>query len=495
MKRTDQLTFTRFAMVLLVLLFHGAGGYYLSFVKSAPLSALLRSAPTAVAYLYVLSGFVMGLVYFKPGLNVGAYWRARVTRIYPLYILAFALICLYYVNDLFNIKPQKILANLFVVQSWFPAYAQSFNYPSWSLTVEFFFYAVFPFFTLWALRRSTRALIWGALGLWAFSQLVHFLLWGGYIHAQPALIVYFPLVHLNSFILGAVAGVWYRREGRTKDFPSRLTLSLMLGSFFIIALYTVLSANVFPRLALSFEPMAGLLAPFQALFILALALDTSKLSRLFQQPLLVNLGEISYALYVLHVPMLWLAKRYAPQIYQSRAFEIGFLPALILFGFGIHFWFDLPVRKRFKQFLENLNVPLFLFDLAAVGLTAFYIFQLRFGRGPEYRAYREIERLAFWVAFFVSPTLGLLFGLYRRVEPQRFVQWALPVVGAFSLSSLLVMGASYWGLTTGWFENFPRSIFLMQWALVLSLTLAIRFFMSTKQRASLNGAGEMNYER
>lgn len=52
MKRLDQLTFIRFIMVLLVLLYHGYGGVYDDFLNGIPfLPELLRTAPTAVRYL------------------------------------------------------------------------------------------------------------------------------------------------------------------------------------------------------------------------------------------------------------------------------------------------------------------------------------------------------------------------------------------------------------------------------------------------------------
>lgn len=492
MKRIDQLTFTRFIMILLVLFYHNTGAFYISFINFFPFSALLTSAPTAVSYLYVLSGFVMALVYFRPGekFDTGGYWRARVTRIYPLYLISFLLICVYYFDSLFRIKPQKIVANLFVLQAWIPAYSQSFNYSSWSMTVEFFFYAVFPFFVLWAYRRSTRALIWGAVALWFASQLVHFTLWVGYFPARSDIIVYFPLFHLNSFVMGAAAGVWYLREGRDKIFPARLILSLLAGSFLFIAVYTVVSTDILPSLPHRLEPMAGLLAPLQALFILALALDNSKISSLFQKPALVNLGETSYAIYILHVPVFWLYERYLQSsgIENPEAvFNVTFLPMMILIGLGAHFLVDIPLRRRFKKFLENINVPLFLLDLAIAGLTAFFIFQLRFGGGREYRSYREMERLVFWVAFFASPALALIFGAYRRGALEKTgVRWMSPILLSVTASALIVSGAAYLGYATAWFENFPRSVFVIQWLIVLSLSLVLRSaFRAWAPRSSL----------
>ncbi|MEN9562663.1 MAG: hypothetical protein RIR73_907 [Chloroflexota bacterium] len=481
MKRLDQLTFTRFAMVLLVLFYHGTGEFYTNAINIFPFSALLRSAPTAVAYLYVLSGFVMSLVYYRPNekFDIASYWRARFVRIYPLYIISFLLVCVYYADSLFRIKPQKILANLFVVQAWIPAYSQSFNYAAWSMTVEFFFYAVFPFLILWVARQSTRKLIWTALALWVVSQTVHYILWIGYFPAHKDLIVYFPVFHLNSFVMGVVGGVWYLREGRTQTTTPAHVFSILAGSFLLIAIYTVVGTSVFPALPHDLQPMAGLLTPIMILFIVALAMDESRLSQFMRIPTLVNLGEASYAIYILHVPVYWLYERALEHYNVANAeavFDITFLPGMVLLGLAAHFYADIPLRKWLKNFLQTISIRVFLLDLAIVALTAFFIFQIRFGDGREYRSYREMERLMFWVAFFAYPSLLLVFGAYRPQAIMKVGVQGIRSVFFPSLLSMLVVAASvYWGYFIGWFENFPRSIFALEWLVLFSFFMLVRF--------------------
>jgi peptidoglycan/LPS O-acetylase OafA/YrhL len=481
MKRLDQLTFTRFAMVLLVLFYHGTGEFYTSAINFFPFSALLRSAPTAVAYLYVLSGFVMSLVYYRPGekFDIAGYWRARFVRIYPLYIFSFLLVCVYYYDSLFRIKPQKIIANLFVVQAWFPQYSQSFNYAAWSMTVEFFFYAIFPFLILWIARQSTRKLIWASLALWAVSQALHYTLWIGYFPEHKDFIVYFPVFHLNSFVMGVVGGVWYLREGRSQTINPVHVLSVLIGSFLLVALYTIISTGGYPALPHDLQAMSGLLAPIMVLFVVALALDGSRLSQFMSRPALVNLGEASYAIYILHVPVYWLYER-ALEHYKvanpERVFDITFLPGMILLGLAAHFYVDVPLRRRLKDFLQTISIRVFLLDLAIVSLTAFFLFQIRFGDGREYRSYREMERLMFWVAFFAYPALLLAFGAYRpQVIMKPGIQWIRHVFFSSLLSALVVAGSVYLGYFTGWFENFPRSIFALEWIVVFSLFVLVRF--------------------
>lgn len=481
MKRLDQITFTRFAMVLLVLFFHDTGGVYTAAIDVFPISELLRSAPTAVSYLYVLSGFVMALVYFRPGekFDVLGYWKSRFVRIYPLYIISFALTCIYYFDSLFRIKPQKIVANLFVVQAWIPAYSQSFNYASWSMTVEFFFYAIFPFFVFWAYRQSTKKLIWVSMALWIVSQAVHFFLWRSMNITGVDFINYFPLFHLNSFIIGVVGGIWYLREGKEQQIPTSTVYAVLIASFLMVAIYTVVSSGVWTELPHRMEPMGGLLSPLMILFIVALALDKSRLSRVLNHPPLVNLGEASYAIYILHVPLFWLYERWLETsgiADPQRIFAITFLPAIIIIGLLAHFFMDIPLRRWLRNLLKRISIRLLLLDMAILSLVVFTIFRLRFGDGREYQSYREMERLMFWAAFFIRTGLSIAMGSFDLANFQKpILQMIRPVFLSVTVSSLAMTGIIYIGYITGWFENFPRSIFFIDWLAVLAFSLLVRF--------------------
>lgn len=487
MKRVDQLTFTRFAMILLVLFYHGTGSYYMGFLDFFPVSAILRSAPTAVSYLYVLSGFVMALVYFKPGekLDIAGYWRARFIRIYPLYIISFILTCLYYYDGLFRIKPQKFIANIFVVQAWIPAYAQSFNYSSWSMTVEFFFYALFPFILLWAARQSNRKLVWSSMALWAISQSVHYVLWLRYFPEFRDFVLYFPLFHLSSFVMGVVGGIWYLREGRSAKYEARTVFVLLFTSLLLILAYTAVSTDVYPALPHNLQPMAGLLAPLMVLFIVALALDESRISRTFLHPTLVNLGETAYAIYILHVPMYWLYERALENLGVANprlVFDITFLPIMVLTGFVVHFYLDIPLRKRLKNLVQATAIRIFLFDLAVGLLTAFFIFKIRFPLLRDYRSFQDMERLVIWLSLLVLPAVSLLVGSCRRAVLEKpFLQWARVTALGVTLGNILLAGIVYAVYLFGKFENFPRSIFLYIWLIMLFASFLIRGVFSAIQ--------------
>jgi peptidoglycan/LPS O-acetylase OafA/YrhL len=479
-KRLDQLTFTRFWALLLVIYYHGGGGVYFSWINTFPFSSILQSAPSAVSYLYVLSGFVMSIVYYQPNekFDVLKYWTTRFVRIYPLYIISFLLVCYYYLDYMARIKPLKILVNIFVLQAWWPPYAQSFNYVSWSLTVEFFFYAVFPFFTMWAYHVSTKKLIWISLALYASTQIIHFILWIGYFPAWESLLVYDPLFHLNSFIGGVVGGIWFLREEHNKTVNQKLNFSLVLMSLGLICGY-IIASEVFQQLPHHLEPISGLLSPFFVLFIITLSLDKTGLSRIFSHRWLVTLGETSYALYILQVPVYWIYERalFSSNIGNPNdVLSITYLPLMISVGLAVYFYVDPPIRNWLKRILLRVSMPLLILDLAIYSISIVISFRLRFGDGREYLAYRTTGLLMFWSAFIlrtvISVALNGVNSTYLYSSPIFLIGQAL---GSVTAGSLVVSGLVFLGYRVGWIENFPRSIFLIDWFLVLIMTILVRY--------------------
>ncbi len=479
-QRLDQLTFTRFIAILAVLFFHGGGGVYLKAIDFFPLSPILISATTSVTYLYVLSGFVMSLVHHRPEekFDIGKYWTGRFLRLYPLYLLSFLLVCYFYIDSIAQIKLQKTLANVFILQAWIPQYAQSFNYASWSMTVEFFFYALFPFFTMWAYRQSTKKLIWGSVILWTITQLIHNTFWAGYFPEYENFLVYFPVFHLSSFILGAVGGIWYLREGRTRGYKSGATLSVFTAAVLLAFAYIVVS-SVNPRFPHDLQLMTGLLSPILTVVIVALALDKSRFSTFMNSRVLVTLGDTSYGLYILHVPVIWIYQRALENSSiadPQRVFDLTFLPFIVILGLLIHFYIDQPFRDWLRKILQRVSMPLLFLDLGLVGLSIYLSFRLRIDLAREYDLYRPIALTMFWSAFTLRTIFSVGFNasnpaiLYR--SPVQFVR---PVILSVTTGTLTLAAIVFAGYSFGWFHNFPRSILFADWAIMLALSLLVRY--------------------
>lgn len=295
--RIEALTFTRFVAAAAIVVFHFGR-------RAAPfdgevMGALVAKAYVGVSYFFILSGFVMVVAYgHKDRVAVRPYLRNRFARIYPVYLLAIVMLFCLRVSQSVEIDWIGLGLNLLLIQAWVPDYAQSFNMPGWSLSVEMAFYAAFPWLYSSVYRRfDLRRVALAALALWAVSQIVfHMLLrsplYGGLYSTGHNSIFYFPLMHINQFILGNVVGLFYlQRRGAGRGHHDLALIALFVA------------AAVVPSIATAVSWHNGLLAIIFVPLILLTAANTGPIARVSSLWPFVFLGEISYGIYILHLPV------------------------------------------------------------------------------------------------------------------------------------------------------------------------------------------------
>lgn len=322
------LTGLRFVAALAVLGFH-RGQEFLA-AAPRPLRALAANGYVGVSLFFVLSGFILAYTYCeRAGERVGlrAFYEARLARIYPVYLLGLLLALPFGVATGLAAPDWAarlhlalgFLAELLLVQSWHPDSACGLNCPGWSLSVEVGFYLLFPFLT-WLFFRSARVLrsTFVACNVLALLPPTLYLVLrpDGALAVGPAthtfwvaVVKYNPALHLGEFLLGIVTAALYVHLAAAAGPPGGLRRWLaepLLPAALLLALLA--SAPLEPYLLVH----NGLLAPLFAWLIVALALagaDASRpasgLVRLLSHPVLVLLGEASYSLYILHMP-LWM---------------------------------------------------------------------------------------------------------------------------------------------------------------------------------------------
>src|SRR5262249_12778258 len=136
-------------------------------------------------------------------------WRARLLRIYPMYLLAFLLfipIALAKYHHHPKMLLFSVVVNLSMVQAW-TSLSQSWNGPSWSLSVEAFMYLLFPLLVRY-IGKFNNLGIWAALAVapsvltFAFSlHWVSVSTWRSWIGNNP--VFWLPL-----FCFGIALGLW-----------------------------------------------------------------------------------------------------------------------------------------------------------------------------------------------------------------------------------------------------------------------------------------------
>ena len=353
--RIEQLTFTRFVAAMVVVFFHFGGN--IPFLNQEPWGALLRAGDIAVSYFFTLSGFIMAIAYYslvEKGFDKAKYVVARFARIYPLYLIAL-LLMIPLVMYTGNNGKKALLLNLTLLQAWFPGYALTFNSPGWAISVEVFFYVVYPFLLIFLARRSVKYLL-GVTGVfWLFSQVLHIYLLNNRYQPYPSpehdFVYYFPLFHLNAFLLGMAFGVIFKRHRLRYEFKPWVTFCGVLICLIGICVGIMYWHEITGLLGLTMAPTNGALSPLFGLFIILLSLDTSVLSRILQHKTLVLLGEASYAIYILQEPI--------SQIYYYRIAEWTglsgnihfyiFVGLLIVISLVMYRWVENPARMWLRK--------------------------------------------------------------------------------------------------------------------------------------------------
>jgi len=351
------LTGLRFVAAFQVLAYHA-----LPLSASSPgwLRALVGSGYVGVSLFFVLSGFVLTYTYHD-SLRDGTATRrdflvARVARIYPVYLLALVVA----LPPLFWLLARKggtpdvgwlariIPLNAGLLQAWNPRMACVLNCPGWSLSVEAFFYVAFLFILPVVAGWGTRRLLLAAGAAWALSMVAPLLYMAlrpdGPAAPTPGSLGFWlymvklnPLLRLPEFVIGVVAGRLFLREAR----PNLRRVAWVEGVAAAVVVAALLASPRIPFLMLH----NGLLAPVFALLVYAFARGVGPLSRALSVPPLTRLGEASFALYILHIPLLaWLERGYR---------SMGITPPAQPGNFGIYAALCVVVSLAVFTFVEE----------------------------------------------------------------------------------------------------------------------------------------------
>jgi peptidoglycan/LPS O-acetylase OafA/YrhL len=338
--RLDQLTFTRFIAAISIVIFHYGKNVFPFHLDS--IEFLFRQANIGVSYFFILSGFIMVIAYGHRGkINYIDFLKRRFARIYPVYFLA--IIALFTYLYIFNrpIDYLGLFLNLTMIQSWFPGYALSFNGPGWSLAVELFFYMLFPLlfnhlYKKYDLKKTAPAVII----FFIISQVVlHLLLYSELYEGYPSkihdFIFYFPVMHLNEFLIGNIAGLIFIKGVKKKNYDwSIIGLMVLFGM--------LLKFN--PNVNLHNGMLAFVLVPL----IILISSNNGVLTNFFSGKIFVFLGEISFGIYILQKPVyVWVSgmMSYLKIESSTLVFYIS-LVTLILCAAISYRYFETPIRKK-----------------------------------------------------------------------------------------------------------------------------------------------------
>ena len=353
----------------------------------------------SLVYFFVLSGFLLSLPFIRNLIkdraesampNVADYTVHRIARIMPAYLVIF-LICNFllqvsYVDNpaLYPMggddgtgmitDPGMLAANLTLTQSYFPAYIQTGINPSWSLTLEYAFYACLPvlFFGVFAMRRRLQmnpyllaSLVPGALLVLgmagrAFIPLVNSLAgttdfnllnWGP---TWAAVFTKSLLTNADNFALGMFAALLFVAIERGA-LPVRISRRIRLVSLLAILPVLFLSALMLAFATQFVTAGVGLVAALMVLVIVVPLAQhrSSRLAKALDFGPIRFVGEISLSAYLWHFPVLlmlgrfgWMAGDTVGGMLQNTALVLG---VTILMGSITYYLVEKPAMKYAKR--------------------------------------------------------------------------------------------------------------------------------------------------
>jgi peptidoglycan/LPS O-acetylase OafA/YrhL len=257
----------------------------------------------AVTFFFILSGFILTYAhaawteYDEWNIEPVAFWRSRFARVFPAYFLGLLLALPILSDFIEHAKPwEGIVGPLLVLlflQTWWPPFATIWNYPAWSLSVEALFYALFPWLarTIGRFPRGVMFPIVYLLILISYDCRV-----SAVTSANTVMRYLFalPVFHLPMFIFGMILGrqfLFGRQMGNAA-----------YSAMFVTGVAALALLFSFNSIMPSWMKGEGILTLIFSLVIFG----GTKTTGLLASPILVLLGEASYAIYIIHAPLrLW----------------------------------------------------------------------------------------------------------------------------------------------------------------------------------------------
>lgn len=261
-----------------------------------------RCTLCGVPLFFLLSSYLLTELLYREKsatgtINIAAFYKRRILRIWPLYFtVLFGLSLLGFWIPTLHLKPGAFFSFVFLlgnVYTYFHGYVQEMLSPLWSISVEEQFYLFWPSLTRAAGRRTLGSLC-GAAVLASQVAMAYLCLHHGSLLPQVAVSSF---INLQYFALGAICCLALNRKMPALSTPARLALAAA-ALVCLIASTVLLNSNAPGPLVRAEAMMPGLLIAGVGLSLLLVAVLGVTLPS-WMSPF-IYLGKISFGLYLLH---------------------------------------------------------------------------------------------------------------------------------------------------------------------------------------------------
>ncbi|CAI1722372.1 acyltransferase family protein [Serratia proteamaculans] len=269
--------------------------------------SLFRNATYMVEFFFVLSGFVLTHAYSKREFdwnNMRSFAISRTFRLFPLHIFMLVVFILlelikfaaqskgiYFNKPAFSgvNAPIQILPNFLLLQAWLPSAATlSFNYPSWSISIEYYLYVIFAIL-MFSLRKVSKTIV---LAFFAISTISFIAL----VYPIASSLKVEALNGLSCFFGGAVTYFIYKRVKPKK-------IGMLSFSFLEIVMLLLCYCSV----TMQYELKGVVTSLVFCMTIYIFSFEAGIVSSLLSKSFFEFFGKISFSIYMTHAAVIFIA--------------------------------------------------------------------------------------------------------------------------------------------------------------------------------------------
>ena len=315
-----QYDFMRILAFLMVFVYHGC-------VLTKNNIAIVRYAGLAVAFFFVLSGFLSGLGHADR--NAGFTWRgefsyllAKLKRFWPLVAITTLISALYYDRGVFfvcrTMCPQdqmewfgQLLINLGLLNAWCPSWTMGFNGVTWFLSALFFLYVIrLPllvcFQRLKNLRGGVLNLVVAGVIVLSVDAYLSYCITDVWRLDSGYWLYVCPLMHIPDYALGMIAGICVAKTIRRESWtpPVGRVIMWTVIEIFAIAWWLGVVARPLSGHAWAARTLQYLLPNLVLLFVLGRS--NGLIVRMLNNRLSLELGKFAMPAFMIHQVVLYL---------------------------------------------------------------------------------------------------------------------------------------------------------------------------------------------
>ena len=245
---------------------------------------------------------------------------------------------------------------------------------TWSLSLEEQFYLLYPLLLIWLTHKSkNRQNLAYSLGVASLISLV-FSVWS--TTYRSAFAFYMVPARLWEFSIGGL--IWCLEDSRSKkntDLSSKSLKTNLSVALHILSLTTIFYACAYLDEHDNFPGLLALLPCLAASLFIYVSPQQHFLTPLYLHRIWVKLGQMSYAIYLVHWPIITFYRHYHFNIELGLDSQVQIILLTLISAYGLHIFIEQPLRKKVFLWKKLKLIPVLIGIVLSFASVSLYLWK------------------------------------------------------------------------------------------------------------------------